>query len=165
MHVVSTCLRGRMFALPSRATTTSSSSGSGGTAAIHARPTAPALAPARGRVCASEYDARRVRHAHGARDRFGGTRWASGGSVEAASNLGPCLSVSCRRSLFIHHIPSLGAVGCGAAARGARRRDCAKSYSYTISTTPCTYLYRHASIIYTSSYRTYCMVLSSILYR
>ena len=80
---------------PIAATTTSSSSGSGGTAAVHAWPTAPALAPARGRVCASEYDARRVHHAHGARDRFGGTRWASGGSVERRI----WDPVSCRRSL------------------------------------------------------------------
>ena len=60
VHVVSTCPRGRLFALPSAATTSSSSSGGGGTAADHARPTAPALEAARGRVCASELDAHRA---------------------------------------------------------------------------------------------------------
>ena len=109
VHVVSTCPRGRLFALPSAATTSSSSSGGGGTAADHARPTAPALEAARGRVCASELDAHRapcVRRSGPLRRAPAGRVGMSGRSVERRIRD----PVSCRESLYITFRPPVHSV-------------------------------------------------------
>lgn len=131
-HVASTCLRDGMFALPSAPTTSSSSSGSGRTVSVHAVPSAQALAVARGRMCASKCDACRapcVRRSGLLRLGRLSVEW-----VGRASNSGPCELYR----VVIHHIPTPSALGCGAAVCGARGRDRAKSYLYTIVCTPCT---------------------------
>ena len=133
VHVVSTCPRGRLFALPSAATTSSSSSGGGGTAADHARPTAPALEAARGRVCASELDAHRapcVRRSGPLRRAPAGRVGMSGRSVERRIRD----PVSCREPLYITFRPPVHSVA--ALVRVGRVSAIAPNPTCTLLLTP-----------------------------
>ena len=137
-YVVSMCLRDGMFELPSAATTTSSSSGCGGAVAARTGPTALALAEARGRMCAREFDACRApcaRRSGPLRRQSGGTLGMSGGSAERRI-WGP---VSCTESLYIiyrslmHSVAALMRVGRGGTI--APNRTCTLSV-YRLQFTP-----------------------------